>query len=229
VGSAAPSQTVQKEDLAKRILRVGKKRSLGDEEEEIDHHVEEDEEETGRTGIAPKEKKPAPQDEVIDTGKRKLGKKERKRLLEQQQQSASVEAKEGGGDSSNSPQEGVPEGEVTTDKNEEATTKTNKKKRRKVRSRQKNIFKDTRSSEEKPDYLVPGGRAAYQGRPMTEGTRDKLNLPKSKARELFVVDRSPVESNDDAGIKLAVDDLLDEKKKSSKPKKKKSKKKYKNL
>lgn len=234
VGSATAASD-KRENFAKRVLQVGNKRGrLEDDDEEeaiLEHGHEDGEEETGRTGIAPKEKKSAPQlEETIDTGKRKLGKKERKRLQEQQQANNDdddvvvVEAQVGEDD-----KKGL---EGATEKKEEPNNKR-KQKRRKVRSRQKNIYKDQRSSEEKPGYLIPGGRATYQGRPLTEETRNKLNLPKvSKTQEFFVVDRSPIESNMDSGLKLGVEDLLggeETKKKLPSKKKKKSKKKYKNL
>jgi len=52
-----------------------------------------------------------------------------------------------------------------------------RKKRRKVRSRQKNIYKDRRDRGEKPSHLVPGNKD-YRGRPLTAETRAKLNLEK---------------------------------------------------
>ncbi|KAL7473972.1 hypothetical protein ACHAXS_014242 [Conticribra weissflogii] len=49
----------------------------------------------------------------------------------------------------------------------------NKRKRKKIRSRQKNIRKDTRAANDKPSYLVLG-RSDYAGRPLTKATRDIL-------------------------------------------------------
>lgn len=65
--------------------------------------------------------------------------------------------------------------------NLELGNKRIKRKRRKIRSRQKNIRKDNRSVDEKPAHLVPGNRN-YQGRPMTQATREKLNLPPPKKK-----------------------------------------------
>jgi hypothetical protein len=67
------------------------------------------------------------------------------------------------------------------------TTRNNaKKKRRKIRSRQKNIYKDKRDI--KPDHLrvekTPSARHQYQGRPLTAETRAKLSLPPSKSSSL---------------------------------------------
>ena len=59
--------------------------------------------------------------------------------------------------------------------------KNTKRKRRKVRSRQKNIRKDTRNSSQKPEYLrLRGGLVEYRGRPLTKETREKLNIPESR-------------------------------------------------
>lgn len=52
--------------------------------------------------------------------------------------------------------------------------------RRKVRSRQKNVRKDTRL--EKPAHLIPGQTRHYQGIPLTTETREKLHLPPPSSR-----------------------------------------------
>jgi len=49
----------------------------------------------------------------------------------------------------------------------------NKRKRKKIRSRQKNIRKDTRAANDKPSHLVLG-RSDYAGRPLTKATREIL-------------------------------------------------------
>ena len=59
--------------------------------------------------------------------------------------------------------------------------KKRKPKRRKVRSKQKNIRKDTRGMHEKPKHLRVGA-SNYQGRPLTDETRAKLNLAPSKTQ-----------------------------------------------
>ena len=53
-----------------------------------------------------------------------------------------------------------------------------KRKRKKVRSRQKNIRKDTRAANDKPSYLILG-RSDYAGRPLTKETRQKLGIKSS--------------------------------------------------
>jgi len=60
-------------------------------------------------------------------------------------------------------------------KSDTTSNPTPKRKRRKVRSRQKNIYKDNRAANDKPDYLVPG-KSDYNGRPMTKETRKRLGL-----------------------------------------------------
>lgn len=55
----------------------------------------------------------------------------------------------------------------------------NKRKRKKVRSRQKNIRKDTRPANDKPSHLVLG-RSDYAGRPLTKATRELLKTKNKK-------------------------------------------------
>merc|ERR1712194_902501 len=53
-----------------------------------------------------------------------------------------------------------------------------------VRSRQKNIRKDTRPSSQKPEFLRLRGRHesdAYGGRPLTQATRDLWKMPESRS------------------------------------------------
>ena len=177
--------------ISRRILQVGKKPKLDDDQEEEDQpliSIEEDddgeEEEVGRTaiekqttstlmpsaavlaraaGVGPKTRK-----------KRKKGKKERQKQKAEEDKSddlngedkhQTITSKQGSTDSA--------------DDNEfkSATQMIKKRKRPKIRSRQKNIYKDHR--DKKPDYLIPGKRN-YQGRPLTPATRIKLNLPPSK-------------------------------------------------
>lgn len=147
---------------AKRILQVGRKReALSDEEEASAVHSEhsDDEEEFGRTAIH--EKSDPPIVKELPKKKRKLGKKER-----QKQQQNSVEATET-----------VTE-ETTNDpsfiKSNQTELPQRKRRRRKVRSRQKNIYKDHRDV--KPDHLTIGS-VNYRGRPLTQETRQKLCLP----------------------------------------------------
>ena len=54
-----------------------------------------------------------------------------------------------------------------------------KKRRKKVRSRQKNIRKDNRPLEQRPEHLRPG-HTAYKGRPLSAATKEKMGLPPNK-------------------------------------------------
>lgn len=221
--------------LAKQILNVGRKRgrdnSNEDEEHEgdgvDDHGVHDaDEVDGGRTSIVEKEKKIASKkmggkDKDLKP-KKKLGKKERER----QKHAAKNEVLE-----ADAHQEHIAITE-TSDKEKEhdaikhngSTERTSsKKKRRKVRSKQKNIRKDHRSFDEKPVHLIPGN-SNYRGRPMTEATREKLNLPAPPPRNkhrnkfnnkdigdnssLFTIDRNPDSFGDDVGVKLAIDEFM---------------------
>ncbi|KAL3945522.1 MAG: hypothetical protein SGBAC_000421 [Bacillariaceae sp.] len=247
VGSAPLVSSAQQssKELSKRLLAVGTKRSrknrdAADEEEEYsndnrDAEEEDDdgEEDAGRTGISSKEesvaksKKSESLDEIPPSKKKKLGKKERQRLKEEadKQKEKAIHKQETGESTKNTNPEDV--GEVTN-------AKKSKPKRRKVRSRQKNIRKDTRAMGEKPKELRVGA-SNYQGRPLTDETRAKLNLEPSKIKTspFFVIDRAPAPKVEE-GIALGVEELLAdptavEAKKSKKKKKKTSKRKYKNL
>lgn len=119
---------------------------------------------------------------------------------------------------------------------------TNKFKKKKVRSKQKNIRKDTRRAMDKPSHLILG-RSNYSGRPITPETRAKLNMPKKIKHDIsgsmFKVKKNGM-IGETEGSTLAIDDLvkintntvdaeyaLNENGKKAKKKKKKSK--YKNL
>ena len=170
--------------------------------------------------------------------KKKLGKKERQRQKQQEETSAAatqVEVFEPVAENSAHEQDDETRDSAANDTKDSAGLITHnntekypgaKKKRKKVRSRQKNIYKDNRTKDEKPAHLTRGN-PNYQGRPMTEATREKLNLPpptkkirpsynnSSKNQDsntLFVIDRSPDSpvggGGDDVGVKLAIDDFM---------------------
>jgi len=96
-----------------------------------------------------------------------------------------------------------------------AKTKSQKGKRRRVRSKQKNVRKDTRNSNQKPDHLKLGS-ATYRGRPLTKETRSFMNMPESRTssirREKIQLKDSNKDLNtseDDIELtKLGIDDLL---------------------
>ncbi|CAJ1917700.1 unnamed protein product [Cylindrotheca closterium] len=243
LSSTAQSSTV----LSKRLLKVGTKRSRNrdadlDEEEEYtndDRDSEQDdddgEEDIGRTGISlskesslAKSKTNDVLDQLQPSKKKKQGKKERQRLKEEADKKAEeiIRKDEVGGEST--------ENNNADDVDGEATNAKRKPKRRKIRSRQKNIRKDSRGMGEKPKHLRVGA-SNYQGRPLTDETRARLNLApsKTKASPFFVIDRAPTPKVEE-GIALGVEDLLAEPaavegSSTKKKKKKKSKRKYKNL
>ena len=74
---------------------------------------------------------------------------------------------------------------TTGDDTNNSNTRNKHKRRKKVRSRQKNIYKDQRDV--KPAHLVPGHRH-YKGRPLTAETRAKLHMPKIDPRSPFAGD-----------------------------------------
>jgi hypothetical protein len=252
VGSAAaPAANETQSDWTKKVLKVGRKKrgrieddddGSDDDAEKKAHDSNDEEEETGRTGIAPKEAaKRADAGTLVndeEKPKKKLGKKERKKQQEEEQAREALKEKEQGDDS----ETGKDTKEIMLVDGEANARQKTKSKRRKIRSRQKNIYKDNR--ETKPDHLVVGNRKKYQGRPLTTETRTKLNLPPPKVRAPHLVEEST--RDDDMlveGTGLAIDDLLEDSgkrvessstlvkqgKKKEKVNKKPKKSKYKNL
>ena len=175
----------------KQILSVGRKRHHQDDDDD-DVHISNDgldgnnsssDEEEGRTS-AVKEKKrnirpvvpavPAvardvststvvASDDVATTKKKKKkGKKERSLDVTDARTTTTTNT--------------APDATTYNDPND---SKNNKPQRKKIRSRQKNIRKDTRATEEKPTHLVHGN-VGYAGRPLTKATRDKLGLKSSE-------------------------------------------------
>lgn len=169
VGAAKTPKPIAAIDTTSKLLQVGrnKRKNGGDDDDEVDVlPVEDDEEDLGRTGIATEaetskqENMPQVVEDVQPKKKKKIGKKERQKLKEQNQEET--------GDKETKPLEAEPEIEK-----EQPIVRNQKRKRRKVRSRQKNIYKDNRKLEDRPDTLLPGGYE-YKGRPMTTATRSKL-------------------------------------------------------
>ena len=218
------------ENTVGRVLNVGK-RKQPEVEDELDvtaSHYESDDnvEEEGRTALAEKPRK-LPADAVPPTEMKSPKKKKGKKEREADQASDT---------------------EVDCRNDEKESSQKEKRKRRKIRSRQKNIFKDKRLSQHKPGHLIPG-RPDFRGRPLTAETRYKLKLAPSRSSRQH--DNSEnvgqVETNEQSAssdvLKLAIDHILDhgepqldasEVDKSpiehkKKRKKKKEKSKYKNL
>lgn len=250
-------------EFSKRLLKVGSKRSRHqrDDDDDDDHDCkydnrdadddddDDDEEDAGRTGISSKELiiKPKQEEERHPSKKKKIGKKERQRLKKEAEMrnETTISSVDGMGESDHDDQNTAENAVAGASSTSSSTATKNKRKpkRRKVRSRQKNIRKDNRALGDKPEHLRVGA-SNYQGRPLTDETRTKLNIAPSKTKttgqSFFVVDRSPAAPKvAEEGILLGVDDLLapeptaaDENNVNAKKnlkKKKKNKKKYKNL
>ena len=227
-------------ETRKKILSIGKKRKKDDDSDaEVDSSDQSDEEDQGRTSIKKKEKKlsSAATDvtALVDEAqvkkpkkKKKKGKKERmaekesQEIVENQMKTDDPSGTEQGMVAEN---EGEAEAEAVEPKqgdeanNHEGNASLDhagkKNKKRKIRSKQKNIKKDTRPSSEKPDHLKVGSKS-FAGRPMTKETREFMNLPESRTitigRERAKVKHARFgqenENFDQGG--LAIDDLLAE-------------------
>ena len=232
------------DSLTKQFLHVGKKQRIDDHfHDEVMVQESDDDEDQGRTGIATSHKTIYSPDKHVDPlvsvealikKKKKSGKKER--LSEKIVDETIV----------------IPttaNGEITAPISVCETDDISKKKkhRRKVRSKQKNIYKDHRTSQAKPEHLRVG-RPAFQGRPLTAETRHKLCLPPSKTvqqRENCAMETFPIQRN--SSMTLGVNNLMVEdlgqtdagahenveqsrkKKKMDQNSKGKKRKKYKNL
>ncbi|KAI2507137.1 hypothetical protein MHU86_7304 [Fragilaria crotonensis] len=172
----------------KAILRVGQKRRSDDnEDDELDpselNADDDDDDDDCRTGIddTKREKVGIATEPTIPSKKKKKkkGKKER-------QQDAVVGTLTSEESTQTMPPSGVAVmdddldvGDTTTSTAKTTTTspaETEERRRRhrpKVRSRQKNIYKDKRPMDQKPIHLIPG-KKEFGGRPLTAETRTKL-------------------------------------------------------
>jgi hypothetical protein len=224
--------------LTKRLLQVGTKRKLSqkrdaddydddNDDEQADKDKDDDEdgdEEGGRTAIEERAPTAVPVSAAIlakeAAESKAASKKKKKGKKERQKEGADVA-------------EGAPKDESHEATEESPDNGAPKRKRTKIRSRQKNIYKDTRA--EKPSHLIPG-KHNYQGRPMTLETRKRLNLPLEKepsAMESWSSNWNDDQSKDAAvdTMPLAVDAVTEEQQPSEKKEKKKKAKKsrFKNL
>jgi len=201
VGASAPKKpeaSPAAKAASSRLMQVGrKKRGRGDEDndDEIAEHNDgdDDEEELGRTGIVSVSTK---QQTAADVGivkskksKKKKGKKERQLEIKESEKTVPQTKSKGEEvDRENSMDgEAVLDAPKDTDASKDDPTtndaalddqkgkrsRPQKRSRPKKRSRQKNIYKDNRQADQKPDHLKPGGYE-YKGRPMTPATKAKL-------------------------------------------------------
>merc|ERR1712238_7848 len=238
--------------LSKQILNVGRKRSreenVDDDGVNNDHGVDDDHDDDeemngGRTnivGVLSLEENKSGSPTILINGdlignhtkkstKKKLGKKERQQQRQKEEETTTPTKNSAQLEKIQiSPEDTALKISISSDVGKTGKTTSNKpskRKRRKVRSRQKNIRKDNRSVDDKPAHLIPGNND-YQGRPITQATREKLNLPPPSKRfrcmnndsnnnsnkhqdSLFVIDRNPSSTGgDDVGVNLAIDEFM---------------------
>ena len=180
VGATISKKQVDATKLAENVLKVGRKRSRDGAYDDSDHEFHDvddnDDLDVGRTAIAKDSKKKVKSGVDAQLGsqkksKKKLGKKERQRQLNHEAAEQAEPKPINNAASHNS---------VTTDAapadGGTAKKQQQPRKRKKVRSKQKNIRKDRRSMAEKPAHLIPGN-PNYQGRPLTQATRERLRNP----------------------------------------------------
>jgi hypothetical protein len=209
VGAKPSKATALSQPISNRILQVGKKRQIDQDDEDAaivpQDDDDDDEEDVGRTAISTS--KTVIINQTITEPKKKKGKKERQQVTgEQPAASTSEKVKftidRTGGDGP-------------------------KRKRPKIRSKQKNVVKDTRPT--KPLHLQAGHKD-YQGRPLTVATKTKLNLPIEKVVNNTIDDDVNVLHYNADAVPLAADRIHSD---SSKTKGRKdnstNKKKYRNL
>jgi hypothetical protein len=222
--------------ITKRLLQVGTKRKLSQkrdaddyDDDNDDEHADKDndedgDEEGGRTAIEERVPTVVPVSAAIlakEAAESKAAAKKKKKGKKERQKAGA------------DPAEAAPADESQESTKEAVDNEAHppKRKRTKIRSRQKNIYKDTRS--EKPSHLIPGKRN-YQGRPMTLETRKRLNLPLEKtasAEESWSSNWNDDQPKDAAvdTMPLAVDAVTEQPSEEKKRKKKAKKSRFKNL
>jgi hypothetical protein len=195
------------------VLLVGKKRRHSKrslQEIDDDHslplqveNLEDDDLDVGRTAIAKEynvTKKSKTATIQIDTSvqksskkskrKNKLGKSERLRMPQRKEVEPTEQASSLSQDNAKSSKQAeATNNKATTNQNDPnpSSTNNNKRKRHKVRSRQKNIRKDTRAMSNKPAHLI-AGNPNYQGRPLTQATRDRLKQSVTTGKRILATD-----------------------------------------
>ena len=197
VGSTAVKKIIKPVETVGLLPNVAKRQRL-EEEEDVHYKLSFDqesfdEEDEGRTAIA---EKSALEPTTLPIDTKQLSKKKEKGEKEGQAEKVELPCNEG------TEEEDFLQAEATKAK----------RKKQKIRSRQKNIYKDTRLAQHKPSHLILG-RPGFHGRPLTAETRARLNLPPSRSsRQLKnLEENSPTETNssEGSGLKLAIDYLLD--------------------
>jgi hypothetical protein len=180
LGVGAKVATKNLDPVSSKILQVGRKRQRENEghvEESLFEsvaHDDSDEEDLGRTAIDSNNKVAVTSSAVnlVTTTKTpKKGKKERALSKANGEQGLQFDSAHPDNDLS---QDNSLNQDADAEQEPKAGTSSTKRKRRKIRSKQKNIYKDQR--EKKPEHLMVGSKN-YKGRPLTAETRAKLNLP----------------------------------------------------
>ena len=206
VGASAVESNVSagtSDIINKRVLQIGskKRKMLAQEEddEEDQHSVErsfddkkkpsftminhasddeDDEEDLGRTSIDKESRRSINPPSVEQHSLPEAGKKKKKKLGKKEREAEKKESFEEVVTSDTTPEKPVKKEILCgTNEVEDEMQKTKKRKRPKVRSKQKNIRKDTRVN--KPAHLIPGN-GDYRGRPITAETRKRLNMAESR-------------------------------------------------
>jgi len=220
-------QKEREENVKNLVLKKTQKRKRNQDENEEEEYDESDkdekeieEDEEGRTSvIKDRDEKPKPisltksvTDEYSTAGKKKKkkkGKKERQKDKEFEQIKQDGKTIESSLLENQTPTVMDPTADETSAVNEEDINieKPKRKKRPKIRSKQKNIRKDTRSLSIKPSELNPNLPGhLYHGRPLTKETREILQLkPKIKKSTNSY---NGGDRNEGEGVGLAVDDWL---------------------
>jgi len=200
-------ESLESEETKKKIMSIGKKRKNDDVSDDEDDAVDmsDEEDEGGRTSIKNAKKPPsidalASLDAVTAKKPKKKKKSKKERMAEKEIQESTVQVE-------SDVFTPIPaDGEV-----QEKTHAEKRKQKRKTRSKQKNIKKDTRPSNEKPEHLRVGSKE-FAGRPMTGETRTYLSLPESRTQKRAKIKHErfnqETERFDEGG--LAIDDLLGE-------------------
>jgi hypothetical protein len=163
----------------KAILRVGQKRRSDDNADDeldsselnVEHVDDDDDDDECRTGIDDNKQNKlgiATEPTIPSKKKKKKGKKERQQDAVGTPLSEITQTMPPGGAIID---ENLDLGD-TTKTSPAGTERTRRRHRPKVRSRQKNIYKDTRPMDQKPIHLIPGKE--FGGRPLTAETRTKL-------------------------------------------------------
>lgn len=198
--------------------RSKKNRSEDDDDDDDDEQKEpndeetDDEDEGGRTSVFQQKKKKLPnfakEDiEIPGSSNKKAKKKKKKGKKERNKEQGEVEEEQKTMEMEKVKDEIEKPPQQDTELLEQEQQQPKRRVRRKVRSKQKNIKKDTRLNSEKPVGLQNPKSSEYTGRPMTQETQKFLGIDNEKKRNWgsFFPHNNSAATGD---IGLAVDDWL---------------------